>query len=316
MERFCLAHISDLHVLDLAGTSPLRFLNKRLSGLINLLGPRRAAHPAWLADALVERLQDRAIDHVAFTGDLTNLALPSEFSAGAALLARIGDGDRLSAVPGNHDVYTHGAAAASRAEAALLPWTEGAASRADWPFVKAPRPWLRIYGLHSAIPTAPLLAQGEVGAAQLVRLQRLVATEPAEVRVRVALLHHNLHRRGLPSRHTSQLRDAKAVLSALSELGFTAALHGHTHAPHRGTYQPTAVDGASTGAPPLLILGCGSSTWHQPQHGHFAHLSRLTLRPDGGVIGVATEVWDDDRRRFVMEHDDALPAALRAPVTP
>ncbi len=316
MERFCLAHISDLHVLELAGTSPLRFLNKRLTGLANLLGPRRAAHPTWLAEALVERLHDPAIDHVAFTGDLTNLALPSEFVAGVALLARIGDGARLSAVPGNHDVYTRGAAAASRAEAALLPWTAGAASRASWPYVKAPRPWLRIYGLHSAIPTAPLLAQGEVGAAQLLRLQRLVAAEPEGVRVRIALLHHNLHRRGLPSRHTSQLRDAKAVLSALCELGFTAALHGHTHVPHRGVYRPGDTAAGQAGGASLLVLGCGSSTWHRPKHGHFAHLSRLTLRPDAGVVGIATEIWDEASRRFVMEHDDALPAALRAAVSP
>lgn len=305
MNSFQLAHISDLHVLSLRGTPPWRMLNKRLTGLGNLIGPRRGAHPAWLAGALVNRLDDPAIDHVAFTGDLTNLALPSEFDAGTALLARIGDGTRLSAVPGNHDVYTAGAARSDRADRALAPWTEGTARRDTYPWCKAPVPWLRIYGLSSAIPAPPMIAWGEVGRAQLDRLAALIAAEPTEVRTRVVLVHHNVHRRGKRTEWTSRMRDADTVVNALIEAGVDVLLHGHTHAPHRGRIV--------RGARALWVLGCGSSTWHRPSHHELAHLNLLTLTPDG-LGAIRTEVWDDTARHFVVEHADALPTSASVAV--
>lgn len=306
MRSFTLAHISDLHVLNLRGTTPLRFLNKRLSGLGNLVGPRRGAHPAWLAEALVERLQDPAIDHVAFTGDLTNLALPSEFAAGRRLLARIGDGERLSAVPGNHDVYTRGAARSARGEQAIAPWAAGATRREAYPWVKAPTPWLRIYGLSSAVPAPAFIAWGEVGAPQLDRLAALVAEEDDAVRVRIALVHHNLHRRRLTAQLTARMRDAAALAEALTRLRFTLLLHGHTHAPHRATL-------ASDGGAGPLVLGCGSSTWFRPDHGELAHLNLIELSPDG-VGAVRSEVWQPSERRFVADRDDLLTLAAQQPL--
>ncbi|MEY3014009.1 MAG: hypothetical protein RIT45_2744 [Pseudomonadota bacterium] len=297
MSAFHLAHISDLHVLDLGGTSVGAFLNKRLTGLGNLIGPRRGAHPAWLADALAARLERAEVDHVAFTGDLTNLALPSEFAAGRRLLERIGDGARLSAVPGNHDAYTLGAARASAGEAAIAPWATGVRRREDYPWVKAPRPWLRIYGLSSAIAAPAFIAWGEVGDAQRERLARLVEQEPPEVQVRIAMVHHNLHRRGVPARFTAQLRDSEAVAESLRKLRFTALLHGHTHAPHRG-HLPGDDGRAGT-----LVLGCGSSTWYRPSHEQLAHFNVMTL-DESGVVAVRSEVWSDSVRDFVPERSD------------
>lgn len=302
MSDFRLAHISDLHVLDLHGTSPLQFFGKRLTGLGNLVGPRRGAHPRWLAEALAERLARDDIDHVAFTGDLTNLSLASEFAAGRALLERIGDGARLSAVPGNHDAYTLGAARKGRGESAIAPWATGVTRRDGYPWVKAPRPWLRIYGLSSAVAAPAFIAWGEVGSGQRERLRRLVESEPAEVRVRVMMLHHNLHRRGVPARYTAQLRDSDAVAALASSLGFAAVLHGHTHAPHRG-HLPDA-----DGRPGTLVLGCGSSTWYRPSHGELAHLNVIGLGEDG-VRSVRSEVWDEAARAFVADRGDLLDVA-------
>jgi 3',5'-cyclic AMP phosphodiesterase CpdA len=302
---FCLAHISDLHVLDLHGTPPWRFLNKRITGLGNLVGPRRGAHPAFVADGLVDRLAALAPDHIAFTGDLTNLALPSEFRAGVALLARLGDGDALSAIPGNHDAYTGGAVRSARGERAISAWAGGTTGRADYPFVKAPRPWLRIYGLSSAIAAPPMIAWGQVGAAQLDRLQAAVAAEGPEVKVRIAMVHHNLHRRGPLAQLTSSLRDGDALAATLVRLGFDAVLHGHTHAPHL----------AHLGDDPcgVLVLGCGSSTWYRPGHGQWAHFNLLTLDP-GGIRAIRSEVWDNDARSFRPARDDLLDVARRTPL--
>jgi len=40
-----IAHISDLHALELSGVSPLRFFNKRFVGAINLWRKRAQQHP-------------------------------------------------------------------------------------------------------------------------------------------------------------------------------------------------------------------------------------------------------------------------------
>ena len=75
-----LAHASDLHVLDLKGVAPWRYLNKRLTGLVSLALARKSAHPPHIAERLVSDLLDIAPDHVLVTGDLTNLALEPEFT--------------------------------------------------------------------------------------------------------------------------------------------------------------------------------------------------------------------------------------------
>ena len=85
-----LAHLSDVHVLELQGTPWRAFLNKRATGAVNLLGPRRGAHPTSAADhlagELAARLRDGRLDHVLITGDLTNLSLESEYRAARAVV--------------------------------------------------------------------------------------------------------------------------------------------------------------------------------------------------------------------------------------
>ena len=46
-----LAHISDLHVLDLTGVRPWRFLNKRMTGGLNLVLGRRRMHRIEVVEA-------------------------------------------------------------------------------------------------------------------------------------------------------------------------------------------------------------------------------------------------------------------------
>ena len=55
--------------------------------------------------ALVADLKARTPDHIAVTGDLVNLSLPSEFVAARAWLDALGNPRDVSVVPGNHDAY-------------------------------------------------------------------------------------------------------------------------------------------------------------------------------------------------------------------
>ena len=44
-------------------------------------------------------------DHIALTGDLVNISLPTEFSRAAEWLAALGGPHDVTVIPGNHDVY-------------------------------------------------------------------------------------------------------------------------------------------------------------------------------------------------------------------
>jgi 3',5'-cyclic AMP phosphodiesterase CpdA len=113
---FVLAHLSDLHATPVRLQSVREILNKRALGC----SPGRcggAEHRAAVLDALVDDLAQLAPDHIAVTGDLTNLGLASEFEAALGWLARLGGPSRVSVVPGNHDSYV-----ASPQAAGWAPW--------------------------------------------------------------------------------------------------------------------------------------------------------------------------------------------------
>src|SRR5689334_6375194 len=105
------AHISDLHVLDLAGAALSRFLNKRATGYANRRYNRKHALQSDLVRKIAADLSASKGDHVVISGDVSNLALEAEFEAVRTILDDV-LGLPPSAVtlgPGNHDVYTRGA---------------------------------------------------------------------------------------------------------------------------------------------------------------------------------------------------------------
>ena len=63
---------------------------------------RRDALDLVVADMLAQRP-----DHIAVTGDLINLGLPAEYEAARAWLEGLGAPDKVTVIPGNHDIYTH-----------------------------------------------------------------------------------------------------------------------------------------------------------------------------------------------------------------
>lgn len=321
-----IAHLSDLHVLDLAGTKWYRFLNKRATGAVNLAGVRRNAHPTAVAEQLADRMRAGDIDHVILTGDLTNLALESEFAAARRIVERIGPPSFVTLIPGNHDLYTRGSLRHHRFERTFSDYLvdEGddhhsalTRGRLHYPFVRTPAPHVRIYGLSSAIPTPPLLAFGHVGKAQLQRLRELVAREPDDVHVRIMLVHHNLHHRVGIADHVASLFDREAFTAAMHELRATAVLHGHTHHPHQGHLQERrgaeslaiAVSADQASAQDIPVLGCGSSTWSKRRSGDRARFNVLEIGPTG-LQRVQSYLLDPARGEFLPEHDDLLDKAL------
>ncbi len=323
-----IAHISDLHVLDLKGVSWRRFLNKRMSGAVNLAGMRRNAHPVHVAEQLADRLAQDDIDHVIVTGDVTNLALDAEFRRAREVIERIGPPSRVTLIPGNHDMYTRGALKHRRFEhwfaeylvdddSHQIPRDKG---RLHYPFVRNIAPHVRLYGLSSAVPTLPFLAYGHVGKPQFQRLLELVKEEPPEVKVRIVLVHHNLHQRLGAAEYVASLVDRKAFSAAMRSIKASAVLHGHTHHPHQG-HLPERLEAKldsqldqqieaslqeTVGAIP--VIGCGSSTWHRAGR-EFARFNVIEVGARA-IDAVHSMRFTGPETGFVEEHKDLLHKSL------
>ena len=230
-----IAHLSDLHLLQLDGAVPWRLFNKRFTGYLNLRLARWSRHRDEVARATARTIRSLEPDHVVITGDLTNLALEVEFD----LARRFVEDDlglpatAVSVVPGNHDVYTGGAFRSRRFEQYFsrfmtsdLP-NVGAAR--GWPFVRLRGP-VAIVGLSSALPRLPFVAAGALGSAQRAALGRILDHPEVVSRTPVLLQHHPWHDRQRPlHRFLQGLRDESAERRVLSGLTRGLVLHGHLH---------------------------------------------------------------------------------------
>ena len=102
---FTLAHVSDWHATSLKGVLVSEVMGKRLLGWISWRQSRRYVHRLEVLRALFNDLKQQGPDHVAVTGDLTNISLEREFLAASLLLRELGPPNWVSLVPGNHDAY-------------------------------------------------------------------------------------------------------------------------------------------------------------------------------------------------------------------
>ncbi len=282
------AHISDVHVLDLAGVSLGRYINKRVSGLLNLAMKRRNAHPIAILEALVDDVVSRPVDHTLLTGDLTNLALQSEFRRAREVLDPIARPDRLSVVPGNHDIYTRGSARERRFESYFgdLMWAGVEVDR-EYPWYKRVGP-VHLVGLCSAVPRLPLVASGEVSPSQLTRLTSLAGAHSFHNDFTIGMVHHNLHVRGLRKDVMHGMKNRSQVLDTCAEAGVDLLLHGHTHVANRFRHGS------------MRVVGSGSSTWDSHHPDHRARYNRYHIGP-AGLERVEVCVWGGEGRGFITE---------------
>jgi 3',5'-cyclic AMP phosphodiesterase CpdA len=208
-------------------------LSKRVFGYLSWRFRRARVHRVEVLDALRGDLIEAAPDHVAVTGDIVNISLPSEFTRTGHWLRSLGSPSDVSVVPGNHDAYV--AVSWERSWAAWRDFmtadnAEPAAPASPdhhwFPFVRKRGP-VAIIGISTAIPTAPGHASGEIGRGQLQRLACCLAAAEQAKLFRVILLHHPPLTRDAP-RHKS-LNDAAAFQAVISEKGAELILHGHEH---------------------------------------------------------------------------------------
>jgi 3',5'-cyclic AMP phosphodiesterase CpdA len=212
---------------------------------------------------LVADLRAQNPDHVAMTGDVVNIALALEFQRAAAWMKTLGETHDVSFTPGNHDAYVRDALGVLART--FEPWTSS-----DFPVPGARRfPYLRVrgeiamIGLSSGVPTAPLLASGRLGRAQLAALAPLLEDIGAKGLARIILIHHPPLTRG-PSSKLRGLDDAAEFEAIIARCGAEAILHGHTHK-RMVHYLPSTATRREGGSVPVIGVPSASAASSDPR---------------------------------------------------
>jgi 3',5'-cyclic AMP phosphodiesterase CpdA len=288
--QFTLAHLSDPH-LPFTDPGSLRLLNpKQILALLSWRRKRHLIHTSQPLAALLADLAGQAPDYLALTGDVTNAALPAEFEAAKAWLASLGSPERLTLVPGNHDL--------TRA----WPWEQGLGQWAPWlrgdeggearghvfPSLRRRGP-VAIIGLSSAIETPVFSAAGEIGGAQLERLEALLTRANGENLFRVVLIHHPPVLG--PGGARKGLRDRAALRAVLRRQGAELVLHGHHHLTQLNT-----VPGPRGPIPVMGVPSASASGRHSEIAGWNLH--HITREAAGWRLATVLRAFDPQTGGF------------------
>jgi 3',5'-cyclic AMP phosphodiesterase CpdA len=260
---FLLAHVTDPHFRGFSGASPADFAGKRAVGALNLVVNRVRKHKMELLEALRLDLRAQAPDHLALTGDLSNVSLPGEWRSALAWIDGCGlPPEAISVIPGNHDAYVADVVVSRAFERLFAAYMTsdlpragedagGGAGVADYPYVQF-RDELALDGVSSSVATGDLGAWGRIGDAQLARLEALLVAPEVAGKTRVVLIHHPpvLHKEG----EHRNLRDRDALAAVLARTGAELVLHGHDHEDQRAELR-------GPGGQPIPVIGAGSASY-------------------------------------------------------
>lgn len=227
-----LIHLSDPHLTSVGRPGWPMLFNKRASGCLTWWGRRRHLHRPDVLKALIDDIRSVGYDHVALTGDLTQLGLPAECRQALDWLQALGPPERVSVVPGNHDAYvpapwsqTIGLWHAYMSEDAGQNET-GQAGGEVFPFVRY-RDGVALIGVSTALPTPWPLATGTLGERQLARLEACLRQTAAKGCFRVLMIHHPPVAGMVGWR--KRLTDNAALAGIIRRAGVELMLHGHAH---------------------------------------------------------------------------------------
>jgi len=297
-----IAHFSDLHLLSLVDVPRRRFLNKRITGWLNLRLKRGHIHHSAYVRAIAREIARRGVEHVIVTGDLTNLALEAEYELARDLFEKdlaLRPAD-VTIVPGNHDLYTRGALHTRRFEKYFaeylvsdLPELAVDANGARFPIVKL-RGDAAIVALSSAVPRAPFVAAGELGKPQIDALARVLAHPEVARRVPVVALHHPaVHALSPLKAYLEGLRDAPAFLAELQPLTRGLVLHGHLHRRVQRT--------VPTGAGHVVQVGATSASLHHEEPDRMAGFNVYDVTLGDAPPRVEAYVYAPEAETFRLE---------------
>ena len=299
---FSLAHLSDVHLGPLPTGRWRDYLNKRFIGAISWHRKRREIHDPEVAAALLADIAAHKPDHIAFTGDLANIALAAEFANGARWLAALGGPERVSFVPGNHDAYVRAPWADGLGQWApymtgdlrLPSLPQASESAGAFPYVRQRRT-VALIGVSSALPQAWHRAGGALGPAQREALAATLRILGERGFFRILMIHHP----PLPGQAVRRkaLDDSKALAGILAREGVELVLHGHNHRLMQERIETVSGPAQVIGLPSASSCGaCGvpPAAWA---------LYRIERREGAWHIGMHLRRWDVGARCFVDDRE-------------
>ena len=249
---FRLGHISDVHLGAVPEMRLRDYASKRIVGYTNWKRNRKGAMTSDTLDRLVADMRALGPDHIAVTGDLTNIARLEEFENARRWLQDLGPPERVTAIPGNHDAYVP--RAHRRFSTLWAPWmvSDDAShvGRAIFPFMRR-KGQVALIGVSSAVASAPFMATGRVGESQTTRMAALLREARDLGLFRVVLIHHPPKLID-PNSAWRKLTDGKRFRAAIEKHGAELILHGHEH-----VRMMTSIKGA-TGIVPVVGVPAGS----------------------------------------------------------
>jgi 3',5'-cyclic AMP phosphodiesterase CpdA len=268
-------HFGDLHVWSRRLVWREAAYPKRWLGPLNLALRRAKKFPAAYRRAAIDAVLAADADVVVFTGDFTTFSLEEEFAEAAELFRPLREryGDRLFALPGNHDRYTRRSVRQGLLEK-HLPWVQAGPVSG-----LALAPGLRLLGVDHA---EPLWVRSN-GVAREDTQRRLaeVLRDARAAGEKVLLAGHFPY--ATPPEHPEswehRLLGEERLAALVAEAEPVAYLHGHKHA--RWAIRPAAT-------PKTLCLNCGSVAMRH------AHADKQA--------GFLTFDWDADGLRNLRAH--------------
>ena len=239
-----IAHISDLHLNS--------FYNDSIFKRVNYL---------------LKQISENKVDHLIITGDITDNASEKDFEIFRRMLVKYGfiNGDRLSIIPGNHDIFGGVQKAEDiftfpekcdkinydkRVNNFLSYFPEAfsncqyLSSKSFFPFTKKIDSTL-IVGLNSIAQYSklsnPFGSNGEIDATQFGELFDILKTTEKDVKYKIILIHHHFNKlkneasstfgsiwSGI-EKQTMKLKGKRRLFNLFREFNIDIVLHGHVH---------------------------------------------------------------------------------------
>lgn len=285
-----IVHLTDLHFWSLT-FNPLRLLNKRLLGQLNVLFHRRRHFDTSDPERLIRRLTELEASLTLLTGDFASTALREEFDQAAGFLAMLKQaGYDTALLPGNHDRYTYGATRQRLFESVLYTYCPAK----GWPHVARAKEHTPLLLLDQARPNA-LSAKGKMSAADCAVVERCLAELAREGRPIVVAGHYPL----LDATPAYSLRPGRRLQGAAR----LRQLLGEC------------------GAPMLYVFGHVHRNCYlrDPRHPRLFHLGSYPpfMRLSDGAAGLAfTQISINEERFQVQRHWHTQSHGWQSEITP
>ena len=308
-KNFVVAHLTDPHFARVDQIDKRDILSKRLFGYLRWKLKRRFEQSYELLTILHKDLQRSKPDHIAITGDLTQLSLPAEFEKARDWLQSLGTPEQVTVIPGNHDTYVK-----TQWDQTLSLWLDymlgdGQAQQAGsitslddlYPTLRI-RNRIALIGINTAQPSAPHLATGAIGADQLKKLESILKQLDGQRLFRIILIHHPPISGVVNWRRS--LTDAQFLQTLLERYGVELVLYGHAHKTAQGELATSAGLIPVMGAPSVSSLG--QSDTRRSSY----YLYKIMSFAEGWNVHMEERVFSLDQHRFIagLQQDFSFPA--------